>query len=139
MWPARKLIAFLLLLLFAPASTADALPLVWCLAPSGHNAIELFHNLPASSGLRQLAAKGSAVHGQSVDKHGACKDFIVSQSAQSPTKLSLKAPPSPDPVLLGPASKAAEPPAQAVASRFAVQKNLAANQLAQLRTVVLLI
>lgn len=143
MWQGRKIVALMLLVLFAPASMADALPLVWCLAPSGHNAIELYsggcHKLPAVSEVPRCAAKSAASFRRWTGEPGGCRDFVVSQSAQTPTKLLPKTPPSPDPVALDALSEAVENPSKPAPSRPGVPLDPAANQLAQLRTVVLLI
>lgn len=39
----RNIITLALVLIFAPASVASAMPVVWCSAPGGYEAVELSH------------------------------------------------------------------------------------------------
>lgn len=135
MWRIRKLVALLLLALFVPASTANALPLVWCSTPSDHNAIELFHSFPEISG---PTAKVAPSWSQPSGGHGDCIDYFVTQAVQSLAKASLVAPPSPDssPQDL---STGLEHHTRSALSGSLIPPVLVSNQLAQLRTVVLLI
>jgi hypothetical protein len=133
----RKAIAFVLLGLFLPASTAQTFPLVWCFTPSGHNAIELCavtrgcHYIPAASNEGRTAVKAG--------KHGECTDIDLTQFTQSPSKLQLTGSPPSDPVVSDLRFKRI--PGNSNLLRFGSLEPLdaIATQLAQLRTVVLLI
>ena len=141
MWR-QKIFAIVMLLLFMPASMAQAAPLVWCLAPSGHSAIELdnggCHKPSALSEASLCSVKSGSSLPKWAGKPNACLDVALSQTAQTPTKVLSKMPPSPEGVAL----KALSVGVEAHCKLAPIQPGLlnpAAIQLAQLRTVVLLI
>lgn len=131
---ARKFVTFALLALLLPAWAASGLPLVWCVGPNGHNAIKALtlgdcHDAPEAS---FRAGKLSA-------KNGNCTDFSLWQRAEAPRKLFSDTPPPPDPTAVGALPEAVHGNPECGLQGFCIQFDFVANQLAQLRTVVLLI
>lgn len=134
MHKARKFAIFTLVALLLPALAAGALSLVWCVGLSGHSAIES----AASSDYHETARHPSQARELCVEG-GSCRDFDVLQLAEVPRKLAAAASPSQN------AAAAAIVPdsdfgnSEPTLRVFRVWTDIAASQLAQLRTVVLLI
>ena len=144
MWQIRKLVALILIALFAPAWMSNAPLLVWCLAPSGHNAIELavvpdHHEPPRLSGVSGFAAKDTPLPDRADSKQRKCVDFVIAQPVQSQSNPWLAAPPPPDPAASVEFSTYACALRDAPRPTPLISLHLAAAQLAQLRTVILLI
>jgi hypothetical protein len=137
----RTLLAISLLLLFAWSRAADALPLVWCLGSNGHSAIEL----AMSKGCHNAAVAEFSLDseyiadlvGPPVGQHRDCSDFIIAKDVRSLIKISstTPTPPAPGPSALSPESF--DEHFRVGPSGSALRPDLVANQLAQLRTVVL--
>ncbi|HML92996.1 hypothetical protein [Methyloceanibacter sp.] len=131
----RKFAIFAFLALFLPAWAPGGLPLVWCVGSNGHNAVEMLglgdcHRAP-TPGFRD---------GNSGAEKAGCTDFSLWRKAQLPREPVVAAPPPPP----DPATPAAftvaihgNPGCRLPLPRS--QPDSIANQLAQLRTVVLLI
>jgi hypothetical protein len=133
MQKARKLAIFALVTLLLPASAVGA-SLIWCVGLNGHNAIESvlssdYHETFRSS----IHAREHCVEG------GSCRDFDVLQHAEVPRKLASLAASSKNSaasaVIPEQSFGSCELPLQVVRTWTGV----VAGQLAQLRTVVLLI
>lgn len=143
MWQSRKIIAFFLLLLFAPTYGAAAMPLVWCVAP-GHNAVERCgssgcHNQSLGSDLTGFQHEAKAPCSRMASGQGGCTDWSLSQPTRSTIGLLPVAPPSPDGGAFSLPPKLEEQASLVPPLVPFAPLDLIANQLAQLRTVVLLI
>ena len=134
---AKKFLSLVLLTLFASASTANALPFVWCVGSYGHSAIELkvatgdCHELIKTLGGPETTAAASQA--------GDCIDFDLSQVASvrsepSPKATSIATDGSP---AVLPFVVSVEYPAAARLRTF--PRILIADQLKQLRSVVLIV
>lgn len=127
----RQFAVYFLLALLLPAWAAGALPLVWCVGPNGHNAIETMglndcHDEPTVASIDAGVVAGKD-----------CIDFSLWQRAEAPKKPVLVASVSNDPskTPLG----ACEPILNYELVSAHIRQDAASDQLAQLRTVVLLI
>lgn len=90
----RKIIAIILMTVFAPASVLAAMPLQLCLGNDGHRAIESFfaddhhqdavHSQSYAAGRTVDAAQGSAV----ADSDPDCRDVAVQAVAQVSSRTS---------------------------------------------------
>jgi len=131
---ARKFAISALIALVLPAWAGGGLPLVWCVGPSGHSSVEMM-------GLGDChGASASVIHdGYSGAGKAGCTDFSLWKQAQTPREPVAGTSPLPDPptpaALIGPIQ--ANPGCQRLLPHS--QPDSIANQLAQLRTVVLLI
>lgn len=129
----RKIAALLLLALLLPAWAAAGLPLVWCIGPNGHNAIE-----GLTVGCHDEL--GDSVHsGGFIADSDECTDFSLWQRIQVPSNPSTVASPSPDPIPVVASFESTDRGPQSDSVETFVPLDPIASQLAQLRTVVLLI
>ena len=128
---ARKFVILTLIALILPAWVAGSLPLVWCVGPNGHSAIE---NLV----LKECQTWRGGVAGEvNLAAEKGCLDFSLLQRGEVSKKPLFTAGGSKDQTealsaLLGLCSNC-EP------SSLQVRPDAGPDQLAQLRTVVLLI
>lgn len=131
---ARKFAILALIALVLPTWAGGGLPLVWCIGPSGHSSVEMI-------GLGDCHGAPAAVlrDGYSEAGKAGCTDFSMWQEAQTTREpvAGPSAPPNPPmPAALTVAFRA-NPGCQLAMS--CSQSDSVADQLAQLRTVVLLI
>ena len=122
---------FALLALLLPAWAAGGLTLVWCVGPNGHSAIEIL----AVNDCHDELTEASDAAGL-IAKKG-CIDFSLWQSADAPKKHLFVASVSADPVKALFGSVDLRPECEAVTAP--IHWDAGSDQLAQLRTVVLLI
>lgn len=132
---ARKFAISALIALVLPAWAAGGgLPLVWCVGPSGHSSVEMMglgdcHGAPAS-----------VLHdGYSDAGKAGCTDFSLWQQAQTPREPVAVTSPPPDPVTPAAFTVAIHGNLGCRLPLPCSQPDSIANQLAQLRTVILLI
>ena len=127
----RKFVIFALLALLLPAWAAGGLTLVWCVGPNGHSAIETLAVNDCHDELTEASDDASLIA-----KKG-CIDFSLWQRAEAPKKHLFLASVSVDPVMAHFGSVDLCPECEAVTAP--IRRDAASDQLAQLRTVVLLI
>ena len=132
--PSKYAVLFLLASLL-PAWMAGGLPLVWCVGPNGHSAIEALAFNDCHDGSTS-AFRDQEVGGEKED----CTDFGIWQRAEAPKKQLASALPSPEPGTAAaeiPATLHCIPTCERQGARHDV--DFVGHQLAQLRTVILLI
>jgi hypothetical protein len=131
---ARKFVIFAVIALVLPAWAAGGLPLVWCVGSNGHSAVEA-----VGLGDCHDAQTSAFRNGKSSAEKADCTDFSLWQRAQAPREPVAGTSPPPDlamPVALTVAAQGSSP---CQLSIFCSRPDFVADQLAQHRTVVLLI
>jgi hypothetical protein len=139
LWLTRRV----LLAVFIAANLASALPLVYCLAPGGHHAVELAHTSPHGGSRAQGADKEVSKRnfGAALTVLRDCLDLAMLPSAGASSRpidvgLHKRVPPALPPVL----AFASLPVALLREARIAQHTSLASGKaLEARRTVVLLI
>jgi hypothetical protein len=131
---ARKVAISALIALVLPAWAGGGLPLVWCVGPSGHSSVEMMglgdcHRAPASDPHDGYSGAG---------KPG-CTDFTLWKQAQTPREPVVGTSPLPAPPTPAVLTQAIQADPERQLPLRCSQPDSIANQLAQLRTVVLLI
>jgi hypothetical protein len=144
----RRVIAFLLLFLFVPASVLAAMPLSFCFGSDGHRAIEYVvhgEHLRAELGLAFLLTDGTEqlAYVMDADEHPDCMDVALLGEAQSAERLvKVEKPNKPGndvPACRAPRRLEAEAAARSALNSIALRPHSSPTspQLVALRTVVL--
>lgn len=135
----RNFIAISLLLVFSWCRVAEALPLVWCLGSDGHSVIELADstgcNSPSKVNLYLDSGYQVSLLGVATGGHDECQDIALSHEvtvAVSAPKTDSKPAKLPAVIAVWPKGS---PKTPVLGVSFPPRDT--ANQLAQLRTVIL--